>query len=104
MAMGRLLRLETASNFDQPAFAVLDKFPRLAQSERLLEQPADLADDAAAERQYADHEDGALHHDHPAAERRQVILQPDHKVGRSEEHTSELQSLMRISSAVFCLQ
>src|SRR3546814_2897811 len=25
-------------------------------------------------------------------------------VGRSEEHTSELQSLMRISYAVFCLQ
>src|SRR3546814_3482833 len=25
-------------------------------------------------------------------------------LGRSEEHTSELQSLMRISSAVFCLQ
>src|SRR3546814_7428494 len=25
-------------------------------------------------------------------------------VGRSEEHTYELQSLMRISSAVFCLQ
>src|SRR3546814_3042419 len=35
-----------------------------------------------------------------------VILQPtplgDH-VARSEEHTSELQSLMRISYAVFCL-
>src|SRR3546814_3764227 len=27
---------------------------------------------------------------------------PDH--GRSEEHTSELQSLMRISYAVFCLK
>src|SRR3546814_6808087 len=26
------------------------------------------------------------------------------KTSRSEEHTSELQSLMRISSAVFCLQ
>src|SRR3546814_8512497 len=26
------------------------------------------------------------------------------KPGRSEEHTSELQSLMRISSAVFCLK
>src|SRR3546814_1228294 len=26
------------------------------------------------------------------------------KFGRSEEHTSELQSLMRISYAVFCLQ
>src|SRR3546814_5396635 len=26
-----------------------------------------------------------------------------HRAGRSEEHTSELQSLMRISYAVFCL-
>src|SRR3546814_6846508 len=29
---------------------------------------------------------------------------PDRKVKRSEEHTSELQSLMRISYAVFCLK
>src|SRR3546814_20459307 len=30
---------------------------------------------------------------------------PDHaQAGRSEEHTSELQSLMRISYAVFCLK
>src|SRR3546814_5643285 len=31
---------------------------------------------------------------------------PDHRrnSGRSEEHTSELQSLMRISYAVFCLK
>src|SRR3546814_1218303 len=28
----------------------------------------------------------------------------DQRVGRSEEHTSELQSLMRISYAVFCLK
>src|SRR3546814_1815324 len=28
---------------------------------------------------------------------------PTHHAGRSEEHTSELQSLMRISYAVFCL-
>src|SRR3546814_7303185 len=27
-----------------------------------------------------------------------------HEMGRSEEHTSELQSLMRISYAVFCLK
>src|SRR3546814_2828444 len=27
-----------------------------------------------------------------------------HNIGRSEEHTSELQSLMRISYAVFCLK
>src|SRR3546814_5652392 len=29
---------------------------------------------------------------------------PGAAIGRSEEHTSELQSLMRISSAVFCLK
>src|SRR3546814_4259619 len=37
---------------------------------------------------------GAGDPDHPAAE----------DLGRSEEHTSELQSLMRISYAVFCLK
>src|SRR3546814_1589064 len=30
-------------------------------------------------------------------------LKAEHGMGRSEEHTSELQSLMRISYAVFCL-
>src|SRR3546814_3741987 len=35
----------------------------------------------------------------------QQFLVPGHDVaGRSEEHTSELQSLMRISYAVFCLK
>src|SRR3546814_7812450 len=29
---------------------------------------------------------------------------PSHSISRSEEHTSELQSLMRISYAVFCLK
>src|SRR3546814_9712487 len=34
-----------------------------------------------------------------------VIVKAENKhVGRSEEHTSELQSLMRISYAVFCLK
>src|SRR3546814_7692980 len=39
-----------------------------------------------------------------------AVLELDHapgrpaQVGRSEEHTSELQSLMRISYAVFCLK
>src|SRR3546814_10419707 len=32
-----------------------------------------------------------------------IIVPPDHHK-RSEEHTSELQSLMRISYAVFCLK
>src|SRR3546814_6543065 len=33
-----------------------------------------------------------------------VALERANSVGRSDEHTSELQSLMRISSAVFCLK
>src|SRR3546814_7961892 len=33
-----------------------------------------------------------------------VIVSECDKIMRSEEHTSELQSLMRISYAVFCLQ
>src|SRR3546814_3374417 len=35
---------------------------------------------------------------------RQAPAQPAAKASRSEEHTSELQSLMRISYAVFCLK
>src|SRR3546814_6796656 len=38
---------------------------------------------------------------HPAERRRRGAL---HRIRRSEEHTSELQSLMRISYAVFCLK
>src|SRR3546814_10427925 len=34
---------------------------------------------------------------------RELIAEMDYE-GRSEEHTSELQSLMRISYAVFCLK
>src|SRR3546814_1878835 len=33
-----------------------------------------------------------------------ALVIPCHRVVRSEEHTSELQSLMRISYAVFCLK
>src|SRR3546814_3455416 len=33
-----------------------------------------------------------------------LALQADEHLRRSEEHTSELQSLMRISYAVFCLK
>src|SRR3546814_2189217 len=32
------------------------------------------------------------------------VLEPMRRIRRSEEHTSELQSLMRISYAVFCLK
>src|SRR3546814_3948194 len=35
---------------------------------------------------------------------RDIHYAHNHGLGRSEEHTSELQSLMRISYAVFCLK
>src|SRR3546814_5431671 len=49
----------------------------------------------------ADTKDVVVAADHP---QRTVILQDAARRLRSEEHTSELQSLMRISYAVFCLK
>src|SRR3546814_7048027 len=46
-------------------------------------------------REYCGHGIGRVYHEDP-----QVL----HYGSRSEEHTSELQSLMRISYAVFCLK
>src|SRR3546814_1852093 len=44
------------------------------------------------------------HSDRGAAARHALRTQALSPAGRSEEHTSELQSLMRISYAVFCLK
>src|SRR3546814_5511205 len=41
---------------------------------------------------------------YPTAIEPTITSRPDEIVVRSEEHTSELQSLMRISYAVFCLK
>src|SRR3546814_6523857 len=46
------------------------------------------------------HEFGHVDADHRIV----VVEQETHSVARSEEHTSELQSLIRISYAVFCLK
>src|SRR3546814_6506193 len=53
-----------------------------------VDQPADVPHNAAAFRD----------------QRQELRLNVDDQQGRSEEHTSELQSLMRISYAVFCLK
>src|SRR3546814_5960024 len=47
---------------------------------------------------------GAAHHQHPAHAADLGKRRVDVGLQRSEEHTSELQSLMRISYAVFCLK
>src|SRR3546814_2758077 len=48
---------------------------------------------------------GPIHHRGDAEATGEVVHASDlRRIGRSEEHTSELQSLMRISYAVFCLK
>src|SRR3546814_8370844 len=42
--------------------------------------------------------------DHPQVAGVPLVVSGQQRPVRSEEHTSELQSLMRISSAVFCLK
>src|SRR3546814_2594714 len=51
-------------------------------------------------------EAAVLHHAHPVGEVEDVVqvVADEEDADRSEEHTSELQSLMRISYAVFCLK
>src|SRR3546814_9933319 len=49
-------------------------------------------------------EDGIEHHNVPATATPTDPEAVQGKLDRSEEHTSELQSLMRISYAVFCLK
>src|SRR3546814_3938191 len=78
--------------------------------QRVEIRTADIARDAGAEEQAV----GGLEHQVEA--RQQEIIRAfgnglsrdfairDIVAGRSEEHTSELQSLMRISYAVFCLK
>src|SRR3546814_10454251 len=59
---------------------------------------------AGAERRNGRHDPRLLDLSRPP--RRRVLIRSGHapEFSRSEEHTSELQSLMRISYAVFCLK
>src|SRR3546814_10626169 len=57
--------------------------------------------------EHADHSGEYDQHQHARLAQLVVLVQPGRRSGgssRSEEHTSELQSLMRISYAVFCLK
>src|SRR3546814_10781339 len=69
---------------------------RTDHSGRTLPQRAGFAAERPTRRHSGADAPGTRNQRHPALARRTV--------GRSEEHTSELQSLMRISYAVFCLK
>src|SRR3546814_3447634 len=87
-------------------------FGRAAQGDRLeaAQYPATNLDDRLApaesgRRGLFDRHRAAARHDRAAASRRCGRADElRRRLGRSEEHTSELQSLMRLSYAVFCLQ
>src|SRR3546814_6537948 len=56
---------------------------------------------AAPQRALADRKREAVHHPHEGNDAADLAVEADRLADRSEEHTSELQSLMRISYAVF---
>src|SRR3546814_8896490 len=71
-------------------------WPRYTDRPSIHDRPADIATRKQAGHWEAD----AMLFSTPG----QAILIAHERHSRSEEHTSELQSLMRISSAVFCLK
>src|SRR3546814_2112346 len=87
---------------------VLDERVRLVLRQHA--DPADAGIDAVGKRKVDDPELATERHRRlgtPARELAQPRAPPtgeNERQGRSEEHTSELQSLMRISYAVFCLK
>src|SRR3546814_6326462 len=86
-------------------------------NKQALQHDAGRADDDWREQQGPPIADAEIGQQHPGRERAQHVLRAMSRddlvgtntkvmqsVGRSEEHTSELQSLMRIAYAVFCLK
>src|SRR3546814_4740323 len=69
----------------------------VARRHQLVEPPRRRADRAVEREHLGDHRRRGLDHHEPRRFER-------FEEARSEEHTSELQSLMRISYAVFCLK
>src|SRR3546814_9496430 len=61
-------------------------------------------DHRGREAEREDHENERLHERRPSVDGTDRERGAPDSTGRSEEHTSELQSLMRISYAVFCLK
>src|SRR3546814_10064449 len=85
--------------FRQPSLA--GRHSRQLEDDLQLDQAPEGTRGAAWRRHVGPDQEGSAEQD---ARTRQAGTQPRrHPRHRSEEHTSELQSLMRISNAVFCL-
>src|SRR3546814_6578086 len=99
-----MIRRPPRSTRTDTLFPYTTLFRSLAQ--HLPRQSARLGPDRAAfVREAAPVHPDAMHAPRIGAQPRRIAGQIEQPLfGRSEEHTSELQSLMRISYAVFCLK
>src|SRR3546814_7296023 len=80
-------------------------FPYTTLFRSRFDQHVDLSDPERRNNRANDGSYPSEHHHHKAVDNEVLPHLGIHAVnGRSEEHTSELQSLMRISYAVFCLK
>src|SRR3546814_3105717 len=99
MAVGMVITVPAVFSFASIVMMLIDIGLALADSERLID-PRLGRDGALCRIGYG------LPHELNGIDRK-IVWFHDHRgavVLRSEEHTSELQSLMRISYAVFCLK
>src|SRR3546814_1812873 len=97
--LGRL-RIEALAQF-----GALDTRAKMTAGAHLAVEPAAYCYPLRRIKVFGRSDTASMHRDRTIAETFQQRIDRlcVRRVGRSEEHTSELQSLMRISYAVFCL-
>src|SRR3546814_10332271 len=83
--------------------AAANEKPHGAGSDQVIDPVCGMTVDPAKTPHHADHESKTWHFC-SAGCRSKFMADPEQYLTRSEEHTSELQSLMRTSYAVFCLK
>src|SRR3546814_5881638 len=93
---GAARQIEAHHRAEAPLLRTSDRVPRMRGEPRIMNR----ADRRMRLQPRRDQPGVALLALHPREQR----AQPAQRQPRSEEHTSELQSLMRISYAVFCLK
>src|SRR3546814_9799267 len=107
VVVGRLLTAEPAGILEFPSHGTSPSLrPTPCRRLHATNRDPGFAPEAAAARRrdQASRKGAAADPSSPAPHRPAMAADRPAAAGRSEEHTSELQSLMRISYAVFCLK
>src|SRR3546814_7891858 len=85
---------------DRGEIFIADRHPEAGIERRLAAEPAERLEEA----EHLGVGEGVVLRQHRQRAVALLVVDVLAEAGRSEEHTSELQSLMRISYAVFCLK